>query len=257
MRRFVLLAFSLVLLAPTAHAQVNTEKLRTGDPAPGFSGWIDGTVNLRRGNVQLLQVGLGARLEYNTEQHFTFLQGSFNFGEKGEPSDTYVNNGFGHLRWTAMWHPRAGTELFGQLQFNEFLRLNLRVLGGVGLRVPAVVGDVFELIIGSGYMLEYEALDLAADDSSHAATALSHRWSSYVTFKLNVQKWVALASTTYAQPRFDSFGDIRVLEEVALTVDIVTHLSLILSFTLLYDSDPPDGVETTDIGLEPKLRVTF
>lgn len=246
---------AVVLYGAAASAQVNTEKLR-GSAQPGFHGFLDGSLLLKSGNVDLLQVGVGARLEYNASIHTPYVQGNFNFGRKGDDDDIYINNGFGHIRWTAMWHPTVGTEVFGQAQFNEFLRLNFRALGGVGVRVEALQTEPFDLVIGTGYMIEFEELDLDASDV-HPAETLSHRWTSYITLRLHIQEYLSLVNVTYAQPKFDDFTDIRVLDEVALEVSIIEHLSLILSFTLAYDSDPPDGVETLDMQLKPRLKASF
>ena len=66
-----------------------------------------------------------------------------------------------------------------------------------------------------------------------------------------------LVSITYVQPRFDRFSDLRILQDAALEVDVVKHLSLLVGVTVAYDSDPPDGVETTDISFAPVLRVKW
>lgn len=258
MKNAVLLAFVLPILlgVGTASAQVNTEKLRTGAPTPGFHGSVDGSVLLKRGNVRLLSVSTAARIEYNVGIHTPYLIGSFSFGQKGDDDDVYINNGFGHLRWTAMWHPYVGTELFSQVQFNEFLRLKLRVLGGAGVRVAAVTLDTFELSVGTGYMVEFEDLSIDASNA-HPQESLNHRWTSYVTFKVHIQDYMRLVSITYVQPRFDELSDMRVLQDADLEVDVFKYLSLILGVSVAYDSDPPDGVETTDITFAPKLRVKW
>lgn len=55
----------------------------------------------------------------------------------------FVSQAFVHARWTAMWHERVGTDLFAQAQYNQFLHLNVRAVGGVGLRVEIVHEPVF------------------------------------------------------------------------------------------------------------------
>jgi len=248
------LIVALLLVPAIAHAQINTEKMRVGAGDPGVSGFLDGSLLYRSGNVDLLQAGAGLRLEYNHGIHAPFVQGDLLYGEKGETE--YINRGFVHLRWTAMWHPHAGTELFSQLQFSKFKRLSLRTLGGAGLRVGLWLGDAFEAYLGTGYMIEYEALDLSAEDS-HPIEVLHHRWTNYLTLRVNVAVNLALVSTTYAQPRFDAFSDYRVLQEAALEVKLLGSFKLVESFTEAHDSRPPDGVDSTDISTKTSLRVTF
>ena len=65
-----LTTIALLLFAPlVAQGQVNTEKIRMGSPDPGLHGWVDAGVLLKMGNVDLLQITGGARLEYNHEIH--------------------------------------------------------------------------------------------------------------------------------------------------------------------------------------------
>ncbi len=249
----LLCAFALLIALP-ASAQINTEKLR-GSAEPGFHGWIDGSLQYRSGNAPRVVVSSGARLEYVTDEvHTTFVQGAFNYGQKGEEGDAYLNKGFGHARWTAMWHPRVGTEVFTQLQFDQFLRLSLRVLGGAGVRGEVLKTDPFSMIMGAGYMIEREDLDID-ETNSHPAETLNHRLTSYLLLRLHLTEHFSLISTTYFQPRLDEFSDYRLLEEAGLEVSLVKHLSLVAAFTMAHDADPPDGVEKTDIVIAPKLKV--
>ena len=190
------------------------------------------------------------------------VQGDFSFASSGAADDEvgefspYIDNGFLHVRWTARWLPRLGTELFAQVQFNEFQKLTYRLLGGAGVRVPLMLGSTFEAFAGTAYMLEYEELDIDPGDA-HPAETVYHRWSSYLTMRLNVKKYLRVLSTTYVQPRFDALSDLRVLQEVVLEVDVVKHISLLVVVSVHYDGDAPDEVESTDIIFAPKLRLTL
>ncbi|MFT5433996.1 MAG: hypothetical protein ACI9OJ_004708 [Myxococcota bacterium] len=250
-----------VLLPRAATAQVNTEKIRSGAPDPGFHGFFQGTALVKTGNVQLVQLGFGARLEYNHERHQVYVQGDYSFAQKGgldvsDDSLRYLHSGFGHLRWTAMWHQHMGLEVFGQVQFNEFTRLQLRALGGAGGRFVLLTGDSVELVFGSGYMAEYEKLDLP-DTAVHPARLVNHRWTNYLTLRVAIQEYLRLIATTYYQPRFDAFGDFRVLFDGTIEVDVIDHLAFVVSVQVLHDSRPPDDIETTDITIAPAVKVTW
>lgn len=239
---------------PAATAQVNTEKMRTGKPAPGLHGWVEGALSWSTGNTDLLQAGAGARFEYNRGVHEPFVQGSYVLGIS--EGDRIAHNGFLHLRWTAMWHDRVGSELFTQYQFDDFTKLHFRALVGAGVRVGAVLHKIVEVYLGSGYMFEYEDLDIEPANS-HAKTTYHHRWTNYLTLRINVKKWLKLVNTLYAQPRFDAFDDVRVLEELGLQFTVYKDLNLVLAFGLRWDSDPPDGVDPLDTSLVTKLRVVY
>ncbi len=155
-----------------------------------------------------------------------------------------------------MWHKRVGTEVFGQAQFSEFKRLNLRLLGGAGLRLELIATKTIEAVVGVAYMVEQEELDLTEGDS-HPAESLNHRLTSYLSLRLNVQDYLAFVSTTYVQPRLNDFADLRVIGDVALEVTLSKSVKLVESLSFSYDSQPPDAVETTDISTVTKLRLSF
>jgi hypothetical protein len=78
-----------------------------------------------------------------------------------ETAKPYISQTFVHARWTAMWRERFGTEVFAQVQTNEFLRLRSRALGGTGLRVDLVHREGLQLWAGTGTMLEHNRIDVA------------------------------------------------------------------------------------------------
>lgn len=53
------------------------------------------------------------------------------------------------------------------------------------------------------------------------------------------------------------FDDVRLLLESDLSIGLLERLSLVVEFSLLYDSEPPDGIETLDTELEPGLVFRF
>ena len=251
------LVLGLVGLVGSAAAQVNTEKLRSKKRLEGVHGFFEGAVTWQTGNTELLAAGVGARIEYNYKVHHPFLQGSYLLGQKDD--EKYLHNGFVHARWPAMWHPRVGSEVFTQLQFDEFKLLNLRYLAGAGVRVAALLHKIVTVHIGTGYMFEYEKLDIeeTVPPDPHPNETRHHRWTSYVSLRVDISKWVKLTNIAYVQPRFDRFSDVRFLEDLSLVVTIYKKLKLVTSFVLEYDSDPPRTVEKLDTLLLTKLRFAF
>ena len=156
-----------------------------------------------------------------------------------------------------MWHERVGSEVFGQAQFSEFKRLNLRLLAGAGLRFQLFSGESLESALGVAYMTEIESLDLPENEAEHPREDLSHRLTSYLTIRAKIQDYLALVGTTYVQPRLSDFADLRVIGDLALEVSLSKSVKLVESFGFSYDSRPPDTVETTDISTVTKLRLSF
>ncbi|MCG5051782.1 MAG: DUF481 domain-containing protein [Myxococcales bacterium] len=261
-RRFVpacALTFALSLLAmrtPPACAQVNTESLRLNKARSGLGGLADAAFALKKGNVDFLSLEASGRVEYTQGRHSPFLHGTLALAERN--GQRFIYNGFAHARWTAMWWPRLGTEVFSQIQFNRFWRLQQRALWGAGLRVWAVHAERFELFVATGYMLERELLQGSAVDlAPHPKDALNHRSTSYATARYNLKDDVFVTNTVFFQPRFAAPSDFRLLDEAALEVALTEALSLVVAVSVLHDSQPPPGVEKTDLNLQNKLRARF
>lgn len=249
-------ALSLVLMALCAShgaAQVNTESLRLGDPPDGLHGDLKADLALKRGNTELLQAGASGRTFYHAGVHTPLL---FARGEVGsEDGDTFTENAFVHARWTAMWHPRVGSELFGQLQYDAFIDLKFRALIGAGPRFALLMEDWIDLYLGTGYMLEREVLSIPSTDP-HPRRTWAHRSTSYLSVKIALADALALGNVTYVQPRWDRPSDVRVLDELELALDANAYVALVNTFSFRYDSDPPSTVRDYDIDLKVGVRVT-
>ena len=268
------MSFSFVILgSSSAQAQVNTEKLREDNPQGGFSGFAGTSVALRQGNINRLRIDASLRAQHEslqsvplnatstltkkaTKQLF-FIVGELTFAEKDTASgtDVYINKSFTHARWTNMWLARLGTEVFSQIQYNQAIRLQLRALGGAGLRWAAVESDFADVYAGAGYMFEHEVLDVAEpNDVSH-----NHRMTNYVSLSLKFfEDKVSLMNTAYAQPRVDDFSDYRIISESILNIEAHKHLVLGIALNVRYDSEPPVEVtEKLDLELKNTLKIMF
>jgi hypothetical protein len=266
----VLVTALLVGVATPATAQVNTEKLRSTG-TEGFSGAVDFSLFVRRGNVDLTRVGTGLRTQYETlhapeattsttvaprrrPKDLVLLIGNLTLGiRKGE---RYLNDGFSHLRWTRMWIPVVGSEIFAQAQYNEFLRLRQRVLLGAGARATPIDASWGEISLGTAAMFELEEIDeeLGIDEP----TTTVGRWSNYLSLKLYLgDPNVGVVNTIYVQPRLDEFSDYRVLSEGEVTVGVTEALAFVVSVSILYDSEPPEAVEKLDLTIKNSLSVSF
>mgnify|MGYP000888624247 CR=1 FL=1 len=168
---------------------------------------------------------------------------------------TFLSQAFVHARWTGMWHRRIGTDVFGQYQYNEFLRLLVRGVGGGGARVEAVHHPRFLFWGGAGYLFEYNRVRVAPGATDPPET-YEHRLTTYMTGRLSLWRdQLLLQNTLYWQPRLDAFGDVRVLEECEAQVRISELLSLGVTVSVLYDSAPPTAVQTTDLRLFTALKI--
>jgi hypothetical protein len=264
-----LLSAALLLAARPVVAQVNTEKLRRANEKEGLSGEASGAFELYRGNLSLLRISAGARAEWQTlfepdedgiraRKDLAFLVGDVSFGERsvGGVSQVFVSNGFLHARYTRMFVPSFGAEVFGQAQFNEFLLLQGRYLGGLGARAVLISEPWIEAQLGTGYMLEHERLNV---EPPYSSSDLNHRWTTYLRFALHlVEDRVTIANTAYVQPRLDDFGDHRILSEGELEVSAGAGFSVALGLYLRYDSEPPTPeLKRLDTTFQNRVKLRF
>lgn len=259
-------------LASPALAQVNTEILRPNPLKPGFGAVFDGTFSVARGNVEVVDVGVSGRLQYQTLYPVTgaepeeeapppflrqrvFLTGSGRFAEDADAP--FISQTYLHARWTGMWLPRVGTDVFVQHQYNKFFRLKQRSLAGAGVRAEIVHTRPVLLWGGSAYMLELERIDVAPG-AADAPETLDHRWTNYLTVRVSTYGGrLLLQNTLYYQPRFDDFTDFRVLEELEIVARLSDYLGFGATLSVLHDGAPPETVEPTDLRLGTSVRLSL
>lgn len=261
----LIVLFAWLLPAPV-RAQVNAEVLRPNPFREGWSGGVDASVAVTRGNVEVFDLGGAGRVQYQTLHpradaglpwlhQRVFLAANGRFAERA--GEAFVNQAFAHLRWTALWHRRIGSEVFAQVQLNEFQRLQARAVTGLGARVELVHTPALLLWAGSGYMLEYNRIDVLPG-APDAAETLEHRWTNYLSARVAALRGqLLLQSVLFVQPRFDAFGDVRVLEELEVLAKVGELFGLGATASLLFDADPPTGVRDTDLRLVTMVRLSF
>jgi len=241
-------------LTPAA-AQVNIEKLRQVEEETGWT--VSAGLNFinRTGNVDLQLFEGQLRTDYVRKTSRTFLVARGNLGVKDK--ETFSDAALFHLRHkrktTNLVHP----EVFGQFDYDHARRLDRRALAGGGIRFSIHETEHAQAVFGTSYMYEHEEYDLLPGDS-HPERIDTSRWSNYVTLRWSREgDEVNFAWTTYGQPRFDKFADVRVLSEAVLASDVTKQLALAVTFRLRYDSRPPAGVERTDTFVLVGLLLEF
>jgi hypothetical protein len=240
--------------ASRIHAQVNIESQRQVSSDSGFSGTLGTSLLLRTGNVEHFRLGVRGRVDYETSSTSTFAVGRGTVGLLGD--NRFNNAGLLHLRHGRRWHPRFLVEGYAQVNYDEPRRLDLRNVVGGGIRAGIIDSASLSLWVGTGYMFEYERLDLP-DTASHPRTNSTHRWSSYLAGRLTAGTSMTIVATVYTQPRFDDLADFRILSDVNFAASITGALSFTASFELRYDNRPPDDVASLDTELRNGISVAF
>ena len=141
-----------------------------------------------------------------------------------------------------MFKQYIGLEVFSQIQNDQFKKLKLRQLNGVGVRSEILKGKKDIVSIGLGAMTDFEIVE----DTDQ----LDYRATSYISvahgFDKENRNQVTLVG--YYQPLFNHPEDYRINAEMNLKSSLIDSLNLSLELTVvyLYDTNPPDTVLTND-----------
>jgi hypothetical protein len=244
----------LMLCGGSAGAQVNIENMRGGSGDEGFSTGVHFLFSTRSGNVDITQLGLNIRTDIVTEKttSFAVLRGLYGW-QSGTP---FSNEGLLHLRHVFQGRVWIQPEVYVQFDYDKARRLTYRSVGGGGLRFNVFNGEIVEFSIGTSYMVEHERFDLPPD-ALHSQKTTDHRWSNYLSLRAKFNDDASLVWTSYVQPRFDAFDDLKTIGEGGLEFEVTDLLALTLTMRLRYDSAPPDGVEKRDTLFMTGLRMDF
>lgn len=275
--RSVLVAAVLATVASTLGAQVNTEALRPTGDAEGLSGAVGFDLAARRGNSDVNNFGLSLNLfqarpfspgdnfiadrpvdrRFLSPKRLFLFVANYDFQESS--GDRSVNRGFVHARGTWMLSPRFGWEAFGQLETDEFIRLDRRSLLGGGIRYGVFQRERATMFIGQGLMGEWERIDEdAAADATFDQDRNTVRFTSYLVVRRQSRdERVELAGTLYVQPAVDDFGDYRILQQSRLSTALTENWSLVVELNVRHDSEPEFDVDETDVELSTGFGFRF
>jgi hypothetical protein len=207
---------------------------------------------IKTGNTEYQYYNVTAVARYVRGRHTVVGTGNYEYAEKG--GDAFTNRHFEHLRYRFAVRPPVGLDTFFQHEFNEFRRINLRLLAGLGPTWKVLDTDQVYLFLGSVYMFELNKLsDGAYDDSGYFRQ--THRWNNYVTFQWNLKQDVKVLTTLYYQPAFSEFSDYNLLWNVNLSVALNKWLSIVLTYNYSRQNFPPEGVNPWDSSLVAGLAI--
>lgn len=269
---------SLVLWSTSvAHAQVNIEKLRSVELDDGLSGSVGLSTSLSTGNVQFADFTGTAHMEFKKEKNLFFWIMNGRFAAKRTQSDLlaepsislwdeeahFSNLMLQHIRYNRAISDNFLWELYTQYEYNEFLLLDRRVLGGTGPRLALFNTPKGGMWLGTSAMLESERLNPEGIAPSQSPEYMDVRWSTYITGTLTPSDTTSWVTTIYIQPRFEAFSDYRFSAETGLNLKVNKRLSFSLDAKLRHDETPPmtpDGsaeVLTTDMSVSNGLKVSW
>jgi hypothetical protein len=235
--------FFLIVISFNSFAQINTEKFRVDTDSTGFAGIANLDINAITGNTDFQFIHLSGRLNYNWGGSYTFLIGDG--GIAWDRGERIFDQALLHLRHVQDLSDILQAEVFVQTDFNKKRLLIDRKLIGAGLRFKLLKSDNFKLRLGSSYFYEHEKYDLPAS-SAHGNNLFANRISAYLTFEFDIKDDVKFVAIDYYQPQIGKWNNYRIIADNSLIVELSSAVNLNVSFSLRYDSKPPETIKSTD-----------
>jgi len=269
---------ALFLLLPhMAAAQVNIEKLRSDGTEEGLQGSMGFSTAFTHGNIQFVDFGANAHQEYKTGLHSVFWVMGSRFAAKRTQADLladpdvslwdkdahFSNLMLQHLRYNYALSDTIWLEVFSQYEFNEFLLLDRRILGGSGLRFALVRGSGGAVFFGTAAMLENEKLNQEGIANDEVASRSDWRSSSYISATYAPKDSFSWTTTIYFQPRFLALSDYRMVAESGLAFSLSKHVAFTADARLRHDTNPPKTAADspkllqTDIAIKNGIKVSW
>lgn len=257
MSRAALVALLLAASASAASAQiVNVQGALAKPPAKdGVTGDVSLKLNWREGNNPIFDLSGSATVVLRHGRWLGLAMARGGYGtSRGLP---LTRRTFEHVRARVTLVDRWRWEAFAQHEYDQFRRLLARAVVGTGPAYRLVDAKTIGLLAGAAYLAEFEELDARMGTTDAGEGSFTHRGSLYVTGSEDLSDTVAIVQTVYFQPQLTQPSDFRVLGEVAVQSKLSTRLALRNSFTVAYDTSPPDQIETYDTALEVSLILTW
>ena len=242
------LALLLLLALPSlGEGQVilNVESL-SGNVVEGFHGALSGNLRLATGNTDLTQVGGALGIGFLGERNW--IRGFAGLDRMEQKDKDILNNRYFHLRYNYRISPRFRTFHFFQLQSNENLLLDRRLLLGSGLRYSILEEAHGRLDLGTGLMYESERLNPNKLGPGEEPDSDVVRMSNLVVGSGvfgEGRKWVTVV---YYQPNVENFRDYRLSGEAGIQVALIGSLQLDVALTWRHDSRAPAELDEDDLG---------
>ena len=235
------------------HAQLlNVERIRSDADTVGWHGDIGFDFSVNRLNDRVIRLRNSANTSYNSLNHTYLLLTSLELVNVDGTS--LVSSGYFHLRSQFVRDRTLSPEFFLQYQYNANLGLDNRSLAGGGIRYNFLQRERLTGSLFSGVMFEHEVWSLAGDESV-TNNFLKSTSNIGLTGYINPQTRLILIG--YYQARPDRFFESRATLESQLNVRISRFVSIAVSFTMTYDTDPVIDIPELTYVLQNGLLINF
>ncbi|MFW5725648.1 MAG: DUF481 domain-containing protein [Bacteroidota bacterium] len=241
----------LITSSLTLHAQlVNVEKRRK-EAKSGFQGHIDLNLALTQNTRQIFETGTTAHVQYHHDRHTILILNNINFMRV--EGDDLINHGFQHLRYNyTLGKGFTTAEIFTQHQYNSIRLLKQRFLLGAGPRFRIYENETLGLYIAPLVMFEQEKLN----DKERTHTN-KFKGDLYISATYTIDERIDFSHTTYYQPDIARLNEFRVSSDTSLELKYNESFSFIVTYSLAFDSHPPQDIPRLFYTLRNGIKYNF
>jgi len=237
--RFFLFLFLYII---NVFAVVDVATIDFEENPEGFSGSLYGSLEKKRGSTDKDELALGGRIQYDTKETVTWLQGEIEKDEsRGQKTD---DNSFIHLRHIhQLYSPEWALEAYVQEKQDAFKDLDSRFVYGAGGRYRIINSkELGKLFLGLSLMDErIDYTDEAVNPNEH-----NYRLGSYFSYKARLHRNIELSSILYYQPVINHASDYRLSSQLEFTIHLTKVIDLSYLFQFDYDAQPAVGIPNND-----------
>jgi len=246
--RLPILTIGLLFSLASYTQVINVEALRIVSDTTGWFGGLGTEFSIQKNTTLLYNLSTNVHAQHKGKKNLWLAVADVEFLDAG--GESFVNNGYTHLRFNRKLNYITRWEAFSQLQYNNITKIDLRWLIGTGPRFKLLHGEINKAYLGVLLMHEYE-------EESKGTIQKNQRIGSYLSFNITPTKNIKIVSTTYFQPIIKDLADYRASTENSLEVALIEKLALTVTYNLAYDSTPFKEVPSTTYSLTNGLKWKF
>lgn len=217
-----------------------------------WGGYVETGFSLAAGNSDTLTFTTGLNATRRTPRDTTsvYIQSLYSHSGTGGVSETTASAVRGGGRYEIFLNERLTAFGYGDVEHDEFQKLNLRLVPGAGLGYYLVQRDDTQFQVFSGVNLNQEYFYDDPDRTS-GEVKLGQELSTRLTSRFGLRQRFSLF------PNITESGAYRFVFDTSAVASLNKWLAWHVSFNDRYVSNPAPGAESNDILLTTGLRVNF
>ena len=202
----------------------------------------DIALSLKRGNAEVLDLSSSGMFGTLVGRHWPRLifGGRYLSDEEG----SILDDQFVQLRYSYILSPETRTFHFLQVQKNQTLLLESRWLLGSGVRRTVLETERTSLSVGTGVMGEWERFDLSDSPKESAL-----RMANLAVLSWSLATGARILNILYVQPELRKLGDVRILNDLGLSMPLTAAFHATISLEWRRDTRPPAALSKDDVSL--------